>query len=154
MTAVEAHNPPVTTEPVQPPSNAPVWQGYADLIEKVMPAVVSVTTERGVSQNLVGGQPEFEGKPEEFRRFFGEGPESEMFKRFMERFFEGSPEQFGMPHGPQMPMMGAGTGFIFHDDGHIAMLLERVAVVSRSLAATGAACVSAAIATVAASRPG
>jgi serine protease Do len=120
MTSVEAQNPPVTTEPVQPPANTPVWPGYADLIEKVMPAVVSVTTKRGVSKDLVGGQQEFQGNPEEFRRFFGEGPEGEMFKRFMERFFEGGPEQFGMPRGPQMPMAGAGTGFIFHEHGHIA----------------------------------
>ena len=41
---VEAHNPPAATEPV-PQNVTPVWPGYADLIEKVMPAVVSVTTE-------------------------------------------------------------------------------------------------------------
>ena len=124
MTSVEAQNPPVNTEPV-PQNVAPVWPGYADLIEKVMPAVVSVTTKRGASNALVGGEREFQGDPEEFERFFKEfeGPGSEMFKRFMERFgrgapFEGMPRGFG-PRG-EMPMRAAGTGFIFHEDGYVA----------------------------------
>ena len=45
-----------------------------------------------------------------------------MFKRFMERFGRGGQPFEGMPFGPrgEMPMAGAGTGFIFHDNGHIA----------------------------------
>jgi serine protease Do len=123
MTSVEAQNPPAATEPV-PQNVAPVWPGYADLIEKVMPAVVSVTTERN-GNALVGGEQEFPGNPEEFERFFEEfqGPGSEMFKRFMERFgrgapFEGMPRGFGPPG--EMPMAAAGTGFILHEDGHVA----------------------------------
>jgi serine protease Do len=123
MTSVEAQNPPAATEPV-PQNVAPVWPGYADLIEKVMPAVVSVTTERN-GNALVGGEQEFPGNPEEFERFFEEfqGPGSEMFKRFMERFgrgapFEGMPRGFGPPG--EMPMAAAGTGFILDEDGHIA----------------------------------
>ena len=124
MTSVEAQNPPVTTEPV-PQNVAPAWPGYADLVEKVMPAVVSVTTERN-GNSLVGGEEEFQGDPGDLERFFEEfeGPGSEMFKRFMERFgrggqpFEGMPRGFG-PRG-EMPMAGAGTGFIFHEHGHIA----------------------------------
>jgi serine protease Do len=124
MTSVEAQNAPAVTEPV-PQNVAPVWPGYADLIEKVMPAVVSVTTKRN-GNALVGGEQEFQGDPEEFERFFEEfeGPGSEMFKRFMERFgrggqpFEGMPRGFG-PRG-EMPMAGAGTGFIFHEDGYVA----------------------------------
>jgi serine protease Do len=44
-----------------------------------------------------------------------------MFKRFMERFGRGGQPFEGMP-GPrgEMPMAGAGTGFIFHGNGHIA----------------------------------
>ena len=122
MTPVEAQNAP-TTEPV-PQNVAPVWPGYADLIEKVMPAVVSVTTQRN-GNALVAGEQEFQGNPEEFERFFEEfqGPGSEMFKRFMERFGRGAPFE-GMPHGfgprGEMPMAGAGTGFIFHEDGYVA----------------------------------
>jgi serine protease Do len=123
MTSVEAQNPPVTTEPV-PQNVAPVWPGYADLIEKVMPAVVSVTTKRN-GNALLRGEQEFPGDPEEFERFFEEfeGPGSEMFKRFMERFgrgapFEGMPRGFGPPG--EMPMAAAGTGFVLHEDGYIA----------------------------------
>jgi serine protease Do len=125
MTSVEAQNPPVATAPVLQ-NVAPAWQGYADLVEKVMPAVVSVTTKRNPSNELVGGPREFQGNPEEFERFFEEfqGPGSEMFKRFMERFgrggqpFEGMPFGFGPPG--EMPMAAAGTGFILNEDGHIA----------------------------------
>ena len=124
MTAVEAQNPPVATEPV-PQNVAPVWPGYADVIERVMPAVVSVTTKRNVSSGPVGGERGFQGEPEEFERFFREfeGPGSEMFKRFMERFgrgapFEGMPRGFGPPG--EMPMAAAGTGFILDEDGHVA----------------------------------
>ena len=130
MTSVEAQNPPAATPPV-PQSVMPAWPGYADLVEKVMPAVVSVTTKRKVSNALVSGEDEFHGNPGDLERFFEEfeGPGSEMFKRFMERFgmerfgrggrpFEGMPFGFG-PRGG-MPMAGAGTGFIFNAQGQIA----------------------------------
>ena len=122
MTSVEAQNPPVAMQPV-PQNVTPAWPGYADLVEKVMPAVVSVTTKRKVSNALVGGEDEFQGDPGDLERFFEEfeGPGSDMFKRFMERFgrggqpFEGMPFGFG-PRG-EMPMAGAGTGFIFDAHG-------------------------------------
>ena len=116
MTSVEAQNPVNTTEPA---AVAPAWPGYADLVEKVMPAVVSVTTKRNVSEAMAGGQ-----SPGDFQRFFEEfqGPGSEMFKRFMERFGRGEQPFEGMPFGPrgEMPMAGVGTGFIFHGNGHVA----------------------------------
>ena len=123
MTPVEAQNAPAT-EPV-PQNVTPAWPGYADLVEKVMPAVVSVTTERN-GNSPVGGEEEFQGDPGDLERFFEEfeGPGNEMFKRFMERFggggqpFEEMPRGFG-PRG-EMPMAGAGTGFIFHNHGHVA----------------------------------
>ena len=123
MTSVEAHNPANTT-PAAAQGVVPSWPGYADLVEKVMPAVVSVTTKRNLTNANVSGSREFQGDPEEFQRFFEEfqGPGSEMFKRFMERFGRGGQPFEGMPFGPRgdTPMMGAGTGFIFHDHGHIA----------------------------------
>ena len=87
MTSVEAQNPPVAMQAV-PQNVIPAWPGYADLVEKVMPAVVSVTTKRKVSNALVSGEDEFHGNPGDLERFFEEfeGPGSEMFKRFMERF--------------------------------------------------------------------
>jgi serine protease Do len=103
-----------TPAPVTPIAAAP-WSGYADLVEKVMPAVVSVTVERTPSVETVTGWREFGGP---------EGPDAEMLKRFMERFFgERGMEPFQMPQTPQMPgapTMAAGTGFIFDQDGYIA----------------------------------
>jgi serine protease Do len=108
-----------TPAPVTPIAAAP-WSGYADLVEKVMPAVVSVTVERTAAPETVAGPREF-GGPQQ-------GPDAEMLERFMERFFgERGMEPFQMPQGPQMPggpggapMMAAGTGFIFDPDGYIA----------------------------------
>jgi serine protease Do len=117
MTSVEAHNPASTTGPA---AVAPAWPGYADVVDKVMPAVVSVTTKRNVTEAMASETP---GNPGEYQRFFEEfqGPGSEMFKRFMERFGRGGQPFEGMPSPRgEMPMAGAGTGFIFHDNGHIA----------------------------------
>jgi serine protease Do len=108
-----------------PPPAAPVVgapsSGYADLIERVMPAVVSVTVERIASPETVTGPREFGGP---------QGPQGggdrEMFERFMERFFgERGMQPFQGPQGPQMPrgnmpMAAAGTGFIFDPAGYIA----------------------------------
>src|SRR4029450_10972128 len=82
MTSVEAHNPPITTPPAAQ-GVVPSWPGYADLVEKGMPAGVSVTTKRNVT--TASGSREYQGNPEDFQRFFEEfqGPGSEMFKRFM-----------------------------------------------------------------------
>jgi serine protease Do len=104
-----------TTSPATPIAAAP-WSGYADLVEKVMPAVVSVTVERTAPPEALMGQREF-GGPQH-------GPDAEMFRRFMERFFgERGMQPFQMPQTPQMPgapAMAAGTGFILNKDGYIA----------------------------------
>jgi serine protease Do len=91
--------------------------GYADLIERVMPAVVSVTVKRTASPETVTGWREF-GGPQG-------GPDREMFERFMERFFgERGMQPFQMPQMPDtprgMPTAAAGTGFIFDADGYVA----------------------------------
>ena len=109
-----------TPAPATPVVGAPSI-GYADLIERVMPAVVSVTVKRTASPETVTGGREFGGP---------QGPEGgadrEMFERFMERFFgERGMQPFQGPRGPQMPpgnmpMAAAGTGFIFDAAGYIA----------------------------------
>ncbi len=92
--------------------------GYADLVAKVMPAVVSVTVKRMPAAETVNGPREF-GGPES-----GQGPDAEMFRRFMQRFFGERGRQFQMPQMPDgpggAPIMAAGTGFIFDKDGYIA----------------------------------
>ena len=104
------------------PSAAAPWAGYADLIERVMPSVVGITATRGASDEPAAHQPGWR----EFR--FGEGPEGEMMKRFMERFF-GEQMPFGQPpFGQQMPPFGGpnveppvamGSGFVVNKDGLI-----------------------------------
>ena len=108
------------------PSTAAPWSGYADLIEQVMPSVVGITATRQASKELVGDLP----GGREFR-FGEEGPDSEMMRRFMERFF-GERMPFGQqPFGPQMPQMppfggpnfeppvAMGSGFVLNKDGLI-----------------------------------
>ena len=73
----------------QPTSAAPAavaapWAGYADLVEQVMQSVVAIKVDRTASNLTVADQPEWR----EFRRFGEEGPQSEQFKRFMERFLK------------------------------------------------------------------
>ena len=111
------HSGTATTTSTATPVAAAPWSGYADLVEKVMPAVVSVTVERTAPPEALMGQREF-GGPQQ-------GPDAEMFRRFMERFFgERGIQPFQMPQVPQMPgappAMAAGTGFILNKDGYIA----------------------------------
>jgi serine protease Do len=106
------------------PAVAAPWPGYADLIEDIMPAVVTVTTTREMPAQLMTGpeqRREFRG-PEGFNfRWFQEGPGSEEFQDFMERFFGERGMPFGGPRGfaPDMPMAAAGSGFIVDPDGLI-----------------------------------
>ena len=94
------------------PLTAAPWAGYADLIEQIMPSVVTVTTKVNAETDPVterrrdfGGR-EFDGMDEEMRRF-------------MERFF--GDRGFRGPRGPMPrgPRAGAGSGFIIDKDGLI-----------------------------------
>lgn len=84
-------------------------EGFADLVEKVMPAVISVEVRYGVASNLterVQGQfqlPELD-------------PDNP-FRQFFERF-GGDPRRFGMPEGPSPRSAGQGSGFIISEDGY------------------------------------
>jgi len=73
---------------------------FADIVERAMPAVVSVR-----STNLPGeeGEEEEPGSPEEwfFRRFFG------------------NPEQDDPRQPPGHPRIGEGSGFIISEDGYL-----------------------------------
>ena len=125
LAGVNLAHPGVAAPAAQAPATAAPWAGYADLIEQVMPSVVAITADREASDELVAnqpGQPEFRFGPgwREFR--FGEGPDSEMMKRFMERFFGEQMPPFEMPMPPRGPNFGPtamGSGFIVRDDGLI-----------------------------------
>lgn len=98
-------------------TNLPAWAdvpmtGYADLVEKVSPAVVYIeVTGKPVEQAQVdGGQP------------FGATPfgQNSPMDEFMRRFFQNNP-QFGQPDAQpdQGPMHALGSGFLISADGEI-----------------------------------
>ena len=94
------------------PLAAAPWAGYADLIEEIMPSVVTVTTKVNADRHPITDRRGSERERGEM--------ENEM-QRFMERFLgergmpaPRSPAPFG--HGP---VAGAGSGFIIDQDGFI-----------------------------------
>jgi serine protease Do len=96
--------PPVTNQP-----------SFADLVEAVKPAVVSIVVESERASSSRGGGRQFNFQ-------FPDLPDDHPFKDFFDQFGE----QFGMPgtpRGPQrMPprrMMAAGSGFLISADGYI-----------------------------------
>jgi len=74
-------------------------QSFADLAEKVKPAVVNISTEMTVK---IPGSP--------FRHFFGPGESP--FDDFFRRFFEDIPDR-------ELKQKSLGSGFIIDRDGHI-----------------------------------
>jgi serine protease Do len=98
------------------PLTAAPWVGYADLIEDIMPSVVTVTTGIDLDSELD------EQDPRSFRDFGERGMDEKDMQRFMERFF-GRPGTPGAPNMPSPhrrgPVAGSGSGFIIGEDGLI-----------------------------------
>lgn len=96
--------------------------GFADLVEAVSPAVVSIIVE---SDEVAGNN--FRQRGEEFNFNFPDLPENSPFRDFFEQF----EDQFGQgenQRGPQAPnaprpeprhQMAAGSGFVISPDGYI-----------------------------------
>jgi len=91
------------------PLTAAPWAGYADLIEQIMPSVVTVTT-KATRDESASDNPgrDFGGMDEEMRRY-------------MERFFgeRGLPGQGDPNPHNRGPVAGAGSGFVIDDSGLI-----------------------------------
>ncbi|RNF84969.1 DegQ family serine endoprotease [Montanilutibacter psychrotolerans] len=103
---------PVAANPIAPPPAAapaaPLVTGLPDftaLVQKVGPAVVSVSAQSAPRRVARGQMPDEGDIPEIFRRFFGP---------------EGMPMP-GDPNGPRGPRRGSslGTGFLISDDGYV-----------------------------------
>jgi serine protease Do len=120
LAGVNLANPGVAAPAAPAPTTSAPWAGYADLIEQVMPSVVAVTATREPSNPLAANQPGLPGGRE--FRFGEEGPDSEMMRRFMERFFGQQMPPFEMPQppgGPNFAPTAMGSGFVVSADGLI-----------------------------------
>jgi len=80
---------------------------FADVIERVSPAVVSVETEAQAARTPMAQMQ----VPEPFRQFFGD--------EFMQRFGQGQGDDNEGNAQPRRRAMGAGTGFIIDPAGFI-----------------------------------
>jgi serine protease Do len=85
-------------------------EGFADLVEKVMPAVISVEVKFASVSNMTENEPQLRVPG------LDDLPENSPFRRFFEQLpeFRGSP-QMPMPRNRQQ---GEGSGFIISADGY------------------------------------
>ncbi len=92
-----------------------VQQGFADLVEAVKPAVVSILVEaEAPGRQIQGGGRDFN-----FEFNFPDLPEDHPFRDFFDQF--GGPNGPGGPDGQSRPrqFMAAGSGFIISADGYV-----------------------------------
>jgi serine protease Do len=87
----------------------PMPANFADVAEKVTPAVVNVSVERVAAMPSMARGPAPMSPPE--------GPMREFFKRFFERGMPGASPPGGAPSAPRG--LAAGSGFIIDAKGHI-----------------------------------
>lgn len=94
---------------------AQVQQGFADLVEAVKPAVVSILVEAEAPGRTV----QRGGRDFNFEFNFPDLPEDHPFRDFFDQF--GGPNGQGAPGGQSAPrrFMAAGSGFIISDDGYV-----------------------------------
>lgn len=115
--------PSLGAESSTPPNHSSLPGSFADLVERVKPAVVTIRTKAGSS--LDGGtQPNPERAPQTRpnQPFPDGGPNSDRFNEFFERFFD---REFNRPAPlPGLPNQrrsrrSLGSGFIIGGEGHI-----------------------------------
>jgi serine protease Do len=100
---------------IEVPATTPLG-GFADLVEAVRPAVVSIRVEgEAAQQGPMGGGP----RGRDFNFNFPDLPQDHPFRDFFDQFGD----QFGGPggEGPAEPrrFMAAGSGFVISADGYI-----------------------------------
>ncbi|MFN4087495.1 MAG: DegQ family serine endoprotease, partial [Alphaproteobacteria bacterium] len=102
---------PLTTPGAQTPAGGlPV--SFADVVERVGPAVVNIQVEKSVETASRGGGLDPDRLPDSAREFFRHFFGDQFSERFGQR--EEAPRQ-----GPQRRMMGVGSGFVISPDGYL-----------------------------------
>jgi serine protease Do len=101
------------------PPGAPM--SFADLVDRVKPAVVSISVTSG-NPRTARNQPQAPGKRPPSRGgpqdMIPEGPEGDALRRF----FDQLPREFGGGgggSGPQRPALSQGSGFVISEDGYV-----------------------------------
>jgi serine protease Do len=115
--------PPAAGQATVVPQQAPavteaMGRGYADLVERVSPAVVSISVTRTLPSPTGGGP----GGMQDFERFFPEGDLFERFRRFFDERGGGGGGEHGGPGGGERGpgfASGAGSGFIVDPEGYV-----------------------------------
>ncbi len=119
LSAVEFNNK-ITQSLEEVRNSGPVVASYADVVEKILPSVVSISTYSKKPQGRMGApggfgsEEDIESLPPMFRQFF----EDYMQKHGGQ--MPNSPKGRKAPRGPQGPQQtGLGSGVILTDDGYI-----------------------------------
>ncbi|WIY53690.1 Do family serine endopeptidase [Devosia sp. YIM 151766] len=96
---------------------ASVQQGFADLVDAVKPAVVSIRVEAQAPGRTV----QRGGRDFNFEFNFPDLPEDHPFRDFFDQFGNNSPGNRGGQGGEPRPRqyMAAGSGFIISEDGYV-----------------------------------
>ncbi len=123
LSAVE-FNAKITKNSEEVHNAGPLVASYADVVEKILPSVVSISTYSKKQQGRTGapggfgsgGEEDMEGLPPMFRQFF----EDYMQKHGGQMPNPNSPKGRKAPRGPQGPQQtGLGSGVILTADGYI-----------------------------------
>ena len=105
---------PAQAQQVGAEAATPPMSGFADLVEAVSPAVVSVQVRSEVPMEQVRRGPNFQFE-------FPDLPDDHPLRRFFEQFEEpfGPPGGSERPNRPRQFMQAVGSGFIISSDGYI-----------------------------------
>ena len=115
VNGAEAEGAPVQTTEINPTSSLQL-PSFADLVDRVKPAVVSVYVKEGAGQTLVSNLPNGESQNP-----FGPGSP---FQFFFHQFGMPQPDGPGMQNGPGLqveprPERAQGSGFFISADGYV-----------------------------------
>ena len=116
--AVQAQLKPSNANTIEMPGRAPMT--FADIVERVKPAVVSVTVTNEAAAQVAGNQRRGgpRNAPEGIPSLPDDHPLNEFFRN-LPREFRGMPGPNQGPQQPQRPRQATGSGFVISADGFV-----------------------------------